>query len=64
LDPEDAIATLIPITFPLEFRSAPPEFPGLIAASVWITAREIVEDVPVVVPVPPPWPGRSKFQKL
>jgi len=27
---------LIPITSPLEFSSAPPLLPGLIAASVWI----------------------------
>ena len=35
----DAIATLIPITWPFAFTSAPPELPGLIAASVWITLR-------------------------
>ena len=31
------IWVFIPITFPLEFNSGPPEFPGFIAASVCIT---------------------------
>ena len=31
-----AICALTPITSPLELRSGPPEFPWLIAASVWI----------------------------
>ena len=30
-------AVLMPITFPFESRSGPPELPGLIAASVWMT---------------------------
>ena len=34
----DLIKVLIPITSPLLFRSGPPEFPGLIAASVWINS--------------------------
>jgi len=33
------IAALTPITRPLESRSGPPELPGLIAASVWMTSR-------------------------
>ena len=32
-----APAVLIPITWPSRFTSGPPEFPGLMAASVWIT---------------------------
>ena len=32
--PRDAIAELTPMTAPVEFTSGPPEFPGLIAASV------------------------------
>ena len=34
LAPRDAIAELIPTTAPVESTSGPPEFPGLIAASV------------------------------
>ena len=30
------IAVFMPITSPREFKSGPPELPGLIAASVWI----------------------------
>ena len=30
------IAVFMPITWPREFRSGPPELPGLIAASVWM----------------------------
>ena len=33
-----AIWELIPITAPEESSSGPPELPGLIAASVWITS--------------------------
>ena len=33
--PRDAIAELTPMTAPVELTSGPPEFPGLIAASVW-----------------------------
>ena len=33
------MAVLTPISRPLESRSGPPELPGLIAASVWITSR-------------------------
>ena len=33
----DRIAVLTPITRPAESSSGPPEFPGLMAASVWIT---------------------------
>src|SRR4051812_34770190 len=65
-EPVDAIATFTPMTRPWPSSSAPPELPGLIAASVWMTAREIVW-VPVVGWAcdwpcdPPPSP---KFQKL
>jgi hypothetical protein len=34
LSPSDAMALLMPMTLPLASTSAPPEFPGLIAASV------------------------------
>jgi hypothetical protein len=33
----EMIAVVTPITRPAESRSGPPEFPGLMAASVWIT---------------------------
>ncbi len=33
----ERIAVLTPITRPAESSSGPPEFPGLMAASVWIT---------------------------
>ena len=35
----DSIAVLTPISRPAESSSGPPEFPGLIAASVWMTPR-------------------------
>src|SRR5476651_1298279 len=61
--PALAIAQLTPMTRPLLSRSAPPELPGLIAASVWITERAMVVDAVVdgapVLPLPSP-----KFQKL
>ena len=60
-DPAEAMATLMPITSPSVFSSAPPELPGLIAASVWMTESEIVpEDAGGGVV---PSPGMSKFQK-
>ena len=34
--PAATIAVLMPITLPSTFRSGPPEFPGLIEASVWM----------------------------
>ena len=37
--PAFAMATLTPMSLPSPSRSAPPELPGLMAASVWITAR-------------------------
>ncbi len=40
--PVEAIATLMPMSLPSPSTSAPPELPGLIAASVWMTAIEIV----------------------
>ena len=36
-----AMALVIPITSPRELTSGPPEFPGLIAASVWM--RSLIE---------------------
>ena len=36
--PEERIWELIPITWPRESSSGPPEFPRLIAASVWIAS--------------------------
>ena len=35
-DPWARMAVLIPINSPRSFTSAPPEFPGLIDASVWM----------------------------
>ena len=35
-DDSDAMAELMPMTLPLMSTSAPPELPGLIAASVWM----------------------------
>ena len=37
-EPVVAIAELTPIALPWESTSGPPEFPGLIAASVWIAS--------------------------
>ena len=34
--PLATIAVLMPITWPSRFRRGPPEFPGLIDASVWM----------------------------
>jgi hypothetical protein len=36
------MAVLMPISRPLESSSGPPEFPGLIAASVWIRCSMMV----------------------
>ena len=38
LEPVDSICELTPITWPCALNSGPPELPGLIAASVWITS--------------------------
>ena len=38
--PAERIATLTPMSLPSESTSAPPELPGLIAASVWMTGSE------------------------
>ena len=40
-EPVEAIATLMPISLPSPLTRAPPELPGLMAASVWMTAIEI-----------------------
>jgi hypothetical protein len=40
-----ATAVFIPITAPAASRSAPPEFPGLIAASVWIMLVKVSEEL-------------------
>ena len=55
-------ATLMPMTWPLIFRRAPPEFPGLIAASVWMSplsvpfsvsiSRSFADTIPVVTDCP------------
>src|SRR3954468_21070566 len=55
----DAIAVLIPITFPPASSSGPPELPGLMAASVWmrlvsdsllsvVIARPLADTMPLV----------------
>ncbi len=38
LPPSERMAVLMPITSPRLLKSGPPELPGLIAASVWITS--------------------------
>ena len=45
-----AIATMMPISSPSSFSRAPPELPGLTAASVWMTGIEIDDDVVPVLP--------------
>ena len=42
LDVDEILLELIPITCPSMLIKAPPELPGLIAASVWIAFVEIV----------------------
>ena len=37
-EPPVAIRLLMPMTSPREFSSGPPEFPGLMAASVWMAS--------------------------
>ena len=54
--PALAIATLMPMTFPSELSRAPPELPGLIAASVWMTGSEIVAVAAVGCCYVSPWP--------
>src|SRR4051795_12698018 len=57
-DPSDAIAVLMPTTRPLLSTSAPPEFPGLIAASVWIASVTTVGEEPELPELPElPWPN-------
>ena len=48
--PRVAIAELTPTSWPLMLTSAPPELPGLIAASVWIASSTVfwLPDSPVV----------------
>src|ERR671938_334025 len=50
-----ATAVLMPTTSPAELTSGPPEFPGLMAASVWITCsrRGAVSAAPLPLPPPP-----------
>jgi hypothetical protein len=55
--PAVAMATLMPMSLPSESTSAPPELPGLMAASVWMTA--------ILIDSPPdccccPWPKSKK----
>ena len=45
--PLAATAVLIPITCPPMFNNGQPEFPGLIAASVWITFPSFSEELPI-----------------
>ena len=54
LPPAEAMATLTPMTSPLLFTRAPPELPGLMAASVWITLMEMDPLLAVLWPCPPP----------
>ena len=64
LPPALAMATLMPISSPLLSSSAPPELPGLIDASVWMTGSEIVpwlEFCCCCCCWPPPWFGKSKL---
>ncbi len=46
-----AIAELMPISSPLLLVSGPPEFPGLIGASVWIASRTALLSWTFVSPV-------------
>ena len=55
--PLATIAVLMPITWPSRFRRGPPEFPGLIDASVWMKlsyvatptrVRAVAETIPTV----------------
>jgi len=52
--PREAIAELMPISWPLRFTRAPPELPGLIAASVWMASSTEV----CPLPAPPALTGR------
>ena len=52
----DAIAELTPITCPSAFTNGPPEFPGLIGASVWMALMKDVSPLPD----PPAVTGRSR----
>src|SRR5438874_9664354 len=54
-----SIELLIPMTWPCELTSGPPEFPGLIAASVWIRlAPEAAATWPCeLTSGPPEFPG-------
>ena len=52
--PAEAMATLTPMISPLVFTSAPPELPGLMAASVWMTLMEMDPWSAVLWPWPPP----------
>ena len=45
-----SIATLTPMTLPLISSSGPPELPGLIAASVWMTLSSVSVAPDVLVP--------------
>ena len=44
----DAIAVLMPMTLPDESSNGPPELPGLIAASVWMTSCSVLFSVEIV----------------
>ncbi len=57
-EPALAIATFTPMSLPSLWTSAPPELPGLIAASVWMTEIEIVA---AELCEPEPRPGMSNW---
>ena len=57
--PAVAMATLMPMSLPSLSTRAPPEFPGLIAASVWMTEIEIDWPAPCCSV-----PGRSNWNGL
>jgi hypothetical protein len=40
------IIVFIPMSSPAELKSGPPEFPGLIEASVWIMSRMVTPPAP------------------
>ncbi len=45
-----AAAVFMPMTSPDELRSAPPELPGLMAASVWIMLFSVSLPLPLLSP--------------
>ena len=41
LEPRVAIELVMPISLPVSSKSGPPEFPGLIAASIWMALVQV-----------------------